>query len=67
MIQEILFAITFIFGVFTPLTWTKIFDKQINGLFDVVYWAKTHVFFKWLDVIIFLLSLGYQSVYWLYR
>ena len=67
MIQEILFAVTFIIGVFMPLTWTKIFDKQINGLFDIVYWRKIHVSFKWIDIIIFLLSLGYQSVYWLYR
>ena len=66
MLDQILFAVTFVFGVVSLLTKTKVFDTTLGGLLDTLYWRKLHPFFKWIDVLIFLFSLGYQSVYWLY-
>lgn len=65
MITKLLFIITFIFGVIQLLTWTKIFSREINGFFETLYWKNIPVFLKWLDIIIFLISLGYQINYWL--
>jgi hypothetical protein len=63
--ETFLFIFTFIFGVLTLITYTKIFNREISGFFDTIYWRKLHFFFKWLDVMIFLFSLGYQINYWL--
>ena len=67
MIQQLLFCFTFIFGVLALLTKTKLFNQEITGFFDTIYWNKTHIFFKWLDIIILLISLTYQINYWLYK
>lgn len=66
MIQQFLFCFTFLFGVISLLTKTKIFNKEITGFFDTLYWKKTPILFQWLDMIILLLSLTYQINYWLY-
>jgi len=65
MITKLLFILTFIFGVIQLLTYTKLFGREINGFFETLYWGKIPFFLKWLDVIIFLMSLGYQINYWL--
>lgn len=63
--KTFLFCFTFIFGVIQLLTKTKIFEMEFNGFFNTIYWKKLPSFFKWLDVIIFLLSLAYQINFWL--
>lgn len=66
MIQQFLFSFTFLFGVLAFLTYTKLFDKKINGFFHTIYWKNEHIFFEWLDIIILIFSLLYQINYWLY-
>ena len=66
MLDQILFSVTFVFGVVSLLTRTKVFDTTLGGMLDTLYWRKIPAFFKWIDVLIFLFSLGYQAFYWLY-
>jgi hypothetical protein len=66
MLDQILFSVTFVFGVVSLLTRTKVFDTTLGGLLDTLYWRKIPAFVQWIDVLIFLFSLGYQANYWLY-
>lgn len=63
--EKLLFVFTFIFGVLQFITWTKVFGREFIGFCDTIYWKELPTFFKWLDIIIFLGSLGYQINYWL--
>jgi len=67
MFQQILLSLTFVFGVLSMLTYTLLFKKNISGFFDSIFLSKTPEFFKWLDIIILLFSLCYQSWYWLFQ
>jgi|LakMenEpi05May12_1017382.scaffolds.fasta_scaffold01806_2 hypothetical protein len=67
MLEQILFSATFVFGVLSLLTRTKLFDTTLGGLLDTLYWRKLPPVFQWIDVILFLLCLGYQANYWLYN
>jgi hypothetical protein len=63
-LQNFLFIFTFNFGVIQLITYTKLFDTKLNGFFNTTYWKELPPFFKWLDVIIFLFSIGYQINFW---
>lgn len=67
MIQQLLFAFTFLFGVLSLLTNTKLFNTRIDGFFDTFSWYKLPSFLKYLDILIFTGSLLYQINYWLYK
>jgi hypothetical protein len=67
MLDQIIFAITFVFGPISLLTRTKLFYTFVGGILDTIYWRTSNKFMKWLDLMIFITSLGYQSIYWLYR
>lgn len=66
MLEKIIFALTFIFGVIALLGQTKLFEIRIGGFFDTVLPTKIKPWLKYLDVLIFLFSLSYQLIYWLY-
>jgi len=63
--NKFLFIFTFIFGVISLTTYTKVFDRNIAGFFDTLWPTDTTPLLKWLDLIIFVLSLAYQINYWL--
>lgn len=67
MIQQLLFAFTFLFGVLSLLTNTILFRNRIDGFFDTFSWYKLSSFLKYLDILIFTSSLLYQINYWLYK
>lgn len=67
MLEQILFSVTFVFGVLSLLTRTKLFDTTLGGVLDTLYWRKLPPVLQWIDVILFLLCLGYQANYWLYN
>ena len=62
--QMIIFVFTFIFGIISMLTNTKLFDIRLVGFFDALCWKANSSFLKWLDVAILLGSLGYQIYFW---
>lgn len=64
--EQLLFGFTFLFGVIRIITWMKIFDIQISGFFNTFYTKKLNLFFNFLDHVIFISSLIYQIIYWLY-
>jgi hypothetical protein len=66
MAQQILLTFTFVFGVISLLTYTSVFQKIVGGFFHTIYWKQCNKFFKWLDLMIFIISLMYQSWYWLF-
>ena len=67
MQQQILLSLTFVFGVIALLTYTKIFDTKISGFFEAISPFKLKPFFIWVDLLVFIFSLCYQSWYWLFR
>lgn len=66
-LQQFLLAFTFVYGIVALLTYTKIFEKAIGGFFDSLTVNKLKPFYQWLDMVIFISSLIYQSWYWLFK
>lgn len=67
MIEKIILAVTFVYGVVFLLTMTKIFNKNLVGLIDSLWPTEVRGIWKWLDMVIFYLSLVYQAYYWLFK
>ena len=65
MIFDILFAVTFVFGVIQLLTKTIFFDTSFNGIIETLWPTKIKSFFKWVDVLFFVFCLLYQSFWWM--
>ena len=68
MIQQILLAITFVYGPLYLITRTKIFTTFLVGIIESISpFEKTFNLSKWLQIIFFYFSLCYQSWYWLFK
>lgn len=65
ILNILLFSLTFIFGPVELLTYTKLFNKELNGFFNTLYWKNLPPILKYIDVLIFISSLIYQINYWL--
>lgn len=66
-LQTFLLPFTFVFGVIQLITWLNIFQKVIDGSIETLSFIKLNWFFKYIDILIFIFSLMYQSWYWLFR
>lgn len=68
MTQQILLAITFVYGPLYLITKLTIFKVSIIGFFDSLNPSKNTIrLFNYLDTLIFYFSLCYQSWYWLFK
>lgn len=68
MIQQILLAITFVYGPIYLLTLTKLFDSQLKHIFSSITGKDARIrIFKVLEIWFFYFSLCYQSWYWLFQ
>lgn len=69
MIQQILLAITFVYGPLYLLTLTKLFDINIQMILKVLLVKDTLKYkpFIALQSWFFYFSLCYQSYYWLFK
>lgn len=63
--MKILLAVTFVFGTLRLITLTKLFDAQLNNVFES--YSFNAKFWKILDIFIFQFSLCFQSYYWLFK
>lgn len=68
MIQQILLAITFVYGPIYLLTNTKIFTTVLVGIIESLSpFEKSSNLSKYLQMLFFYFSLCYQSWYWLFK
>lgn len=63
--MKILLAITFVFGTLRLITLTKLFDSQLNNVFES--YSLDAKIWRILDIFIFQFSLCFQSYYWLFK
>lgn len=72
--KDLLFVITFLFGIISLLTRIKIFDRFIIGPFESIFPTQVDTrniernfrfrLTQYLDNFVFLFSLGYQIYFW---
>lgn len=63
MTQEVLFGLTFVYGIVHLLTLTKLFDKSLQTITESLTFETP----KWLKLIgywFLYFSLVYQSIFW---
>ena len=71
--MNILLALTFVYGVLRLLTYTKIFDRTLVGVFASIipnFNPKDSTFeaiLNWLDVLTFYGALTFQAWYWIFN
>lgn len=63
MINEILFALTFVYGTLKFLTLTNMFHTTLNGIIKT-FLPNRKVISKWIDVVFFYFCLCYQAWFW---
>ena len=68
MIQQILLAITFVYGPIYLLTRTTFFNNHLDRLIESIHPAEKYpAVLKWLDFSFFYFSLCYQAWFWLFK
>lgn len=63
--MKILLAVTFVFGTLRLITLTKLFDAQLNNVFES--YSLGAKIWRILDIFIFQFSLCFQAYYWLFK
>ena len=68
MIQQILLAITFVYGPLYLLTRTTFFKSHLDRFIETIHPAEKYpAILKWLDLLFFYFSLIYQAWFWLFK
>lgn len=67
MTQQILLAITFVYGPLYLITLLNIFNKHLGSITVSINPFKDIGIIKWIGIVFFYFSLCYQSWYWLFK